>query len=100
MRSCALRILLTATISSALVIFCVLLMDGILTRSSLVPAMGSVGSGREEVLGDLLVTGLDFLAELGLVVYLLQEFRVLGLGEGLKGGLEFHDLLAVHLVHV
>src|SRR5918994_6126239 len=100
MRSWALRILLTATISSALVIFCVLLMDAILTRISLVPAMGSVGSGREEVLGDLLVAGLDFLAELGFVVHLLHEVGVLGLGEGLQRLFEGHDLLLVHFVHV
>ena len=39
MRSCALRILLAATISMALVIFCVLLKLAILTRISLTPAM-------------------------------------------------------------
>src|SRR5690606_26721639 len=39
MRSCALRILLAATISIALVIFCVLLMLDICVRISLAPAM-------------------------------------------------------------
>jgi hypothetical protein len=38
-RSCALRILEAATISMALVIFCVLLMLAILVRISLAPAM-------------------------------------------------------------
>ena len=39
MRSCALRILLAATISMALVIFCVFLMLAILLRISLAPAI-------------------------------------------------------------
>ena len=39
MRICALRILLTATFSMALVIFCVLLMLAILLRISFAPAM-------------------------------------------------------------
>ena len=39
MRSCALRILLAATISMALVIFCVLLKLAILTRISFTPGM-------------------------------------------------------------
>jgi len=42
MRSCARRILLAATISIALVIFCVLLTLAILLRISLVPGMASV----------------------------------------------------------
>src|SRR5688572_20353267 len=100
MRSWARRILLTATISMALVIFCVLLMLAILTRISLVPAMGSIGSGRREVFADLPVAGLDFLGQFRLFVHLLQEVGVRGLGEGLQGRLEVHDLLAVHLVHV
>src|SRR5688500_12397991 len=100
MRSWARRILLAATISMALVIFCVLLMLAILTRISLVPAMGSIGSGRCEVFADLLVAGLDFLAELRLVVDRLHEGRVLRLGVGLERLLEVHDLLPVDLVHV
>ena len=39
MRSCALRILLAATICIALVIFCVLLMLAILVRISFAPDM-------------------------------------------------------------
>src|SRR6185295_14381475 len=100
MRSCARRILLAATICMARVIFCVLLMLAILTRISFVPAMGSIGSGGREVVADLLVAGLDFLAELRLVVDLLQERGVGGLGVGLQGLLERDDLLLLHFVHV
>ena len=46
MRSCALRILLAATISIALVIFCVLLKLAIFTRISFTPGMASVRPGR------------------------------------------------------
>src|SRR6187549_3426688 len=99
MRSCARRILLAATISMALVIFCVLLTLAILTRISLVPGMGSIRSGREESLAELLVSLFDFLRELGLLVDLLQEVRVRGLRESLQRRLEVHDLLPVHLVH-
>src|SRR6202007_2392493 len=99
MRSCARRILLAATISMALVIFCVLLTLTILTRISLVPAMGSVGSGREEGLADLLEAFLDFLAQLPLLVHLPQEGRMCSLREGLQRRLEVDHLLAVHLVH-
>src|SRR5688572_3622828 len=100
MRSWARRILLAATISMALVIFCVLLMLAILTRISLVPAMGSIGSGRCEVFADLPVAGLDFLAELRLVVDRLHECRVLRLGVGLERLLEIDDLLAIHFIHI
>src|SRR5687767_9499293 len=100
MRSCARRILLAATISMALVIFCVLLMLAILTRISFVPAMGSIGSGRSEVFADLLVAGLDFLAEFRVLVDRLQERGVLRLRVGLQRRLEVYDLLLVDLVHV
>src|SRR5262245_9846250 len=101
MRSCARRILLAATISMALVIFCVLLTLAILTRISFVPAMGaSVSARRREVFADLLVAGLDVLRELRLVVDLLEEGRVRRLREGLQRRLEFHDPLLLDLVHV
>src|SRR5262245_16708919 len=100
MRSCARRILLAATISMALVIFCVLLTLAILTRISFVPAIGSIRSGREEGLADLLEALFRFLAELGLLVERLQEVRMRGLREGLERRLEVHDLLAVHFIHI
>src|ERR1700689_3671937 len=98
MRSCARRILLAATISIALVIFCVLLTLAILERISLVPGMASVTAGGEEVLADLLQRSLVLL-EHGIVVDGLQRGAIVGAREVLQRGLEIHHLAEFDLVH-
>src|SRR5438128_11273899 len=73
-RSCALRILLAATISMALVIFCVFLMLAIFVRISFAPAMVVSEARRgEEVFAQLLERRVVFLREFRLVVDRLDE---------------------------
>src|SRR5579864_3310842 len=100
MRSCARRILLAATISMALVIFCVLLTLAILERISLVPGMlarRSVAAGSEEILADLLERGFVHL-EHRIVVDGLHRGARVAAREVLQRGFEFHDLAALDLV--
>src|SRR6478735_4224371 len=104
MRSCARRILLAATISMALVIFCVLLTLAILVRISLVPGMsvrapGSVAARLREGLADLLERRLVVL-EHRLGVDGVDVGLVAGVREALQRRLEVDDLVARHLVHV
>src|ERR1700754_938835 len=98
MRSCALRILLAATIFMALVIFCVLLKLAILTRISLMPGMGLVRAGSRELFAQLLETRLDVLAELGLRVDAVHQRLVVRLRERLQARFVGADFVQRHLV--
>src|SRR5271154_2058136 len=99
MRSCARRILLAATISIALVIFCVLLTLAILERISLVPGMASVRPGRLKGFADFLERRLVRL-ELRLGIDRRQIRRMGAAGEGLQRRLEGDDLRPLDLIHV
>src|SRR5258706_165047 len=101
MRSCARRILLAATISMALVIFCVLLTLAILLRISLVPGMDplSVTARLRELFADLLQRRLVRL-EFRLRVDCLEVGLAAAAREALERRLELDDLDARHLVHV
>src|SRR5579871_134092 len=102
MRSCARLILLAATISSALVIFCVLLTLAILVRISLVPGMGRSGGEAArggKVVADLLQRRLVLL-EHRLAVDGVQISAITRAREGLQCRLEFHYATAIDLVHV
>src|SRR5690606_3203852 len=102
-RSCALRILLAATISMALVIFCVLLMLAICVRISLAPAidysllnrsnrraaitaaLGSVGLGRLELLVQCLELAFDLVIPVAGGHDVLHRVADLAVGEGEQG---------------
>ena len=102
MRSCARRILLAATISIALVIFCVLLTLAILVRISLVPGMArsfsSVPVARKSS-QTFFSDGLVLLAA-RLVIDGFEQRRVVGARKALQRRFELHDLAALDLVHV
>src|SRR5690606_28891979 len=111
MRSCALRILLAATISMALVIFCVLLKLAILMRISLPPVMSlsvasdqylpaSISARLGEFFADLLQRRLVLRREHRVRVDAVDGLLVVGLGERLQPLLEGADLLQLDLVHV
>src|SRR5688572_19194556 len=85
MRSCALRILLAATISMALVIFCVLLKLAILTRISFTPGMAaSIRSGSGELAADLFQRRLVLRRQHRRGVDRVDRRLVIGLGERLQ----------------
>src|SRR5688572_1440183 len=100
MRSCALRILLVATICIALVIFCVLLKLAIFTRISFTPAMVSIGPGDGELFRNLFQDCLVLGVQHRVGVEPVHLRLVVGLGEGLQARLERADFLQLHLVHV
>src|SRR5687767_8648352 len=100
MRSCALRILPAATISMALVIFCVLLKLAILMRISFTPGMlFSVGSRGGELAADLLQRGLVLRRQHRIGVHGVDLLLVVGLGERLQTRFEGTDFLQLDLVH-
>src|SRR5258706_12635509 len=101
MRSCARRILLAATISMALVIFCVLLTLAILLRISLVPGMDRplVAARLGELFADLLQRRLVRL-QLRLRIDGIQVGLAAAAREALERRLELDDPVARHLVHV
>src|SRR5690606_34338794 len=111
MRSCALRILLAATISMALVIFCVLLKLAILTRISFTPGMSlsvavdryvpaSISARLGEFFAALLQRRFVLRREHRVRVDAVDGLLVVGLGERLQTRFEGADLLQLDLVHV
>src|ERR1700722_4304257 len=101
MRSCALRILLAATISMALVIFCVFLILAILPRISLAPAMSILYEPYpllergEEFVAALLERGFDFLGQIRLRVDAFEQLPVGAARERLQRGLGLDHLAPV-----
>src|SRR5688572_13468987 len=103
MRSCALRILLAATISMALVIFCVLLKLAILMRISFTPGIYVLGkrtlvsAGSRELAADLLQRGLVLGRQHRIGVDAVDLLLVVGLGKRLQTRFEGTDLLQLDL---
>ena len=98
MRSWARRILLVATISMALVIFCVLLTLAILVRISLVPAIACLLSTlpvATKFSHDLLQRGLVLPCSTGSALTASRSALWLDLAKRLQRRLEGHDLVAV-----
>src|SRR5688500_6712063 len=106
MRSYALRILLAATISMALVIFCVLLKLAILTRISFTPGIYVLGKRAlvrargGELFADLLQRSFVFRRQHRVRVDAVDRCLVVGLGERLQTRFEGADLLQLDLVQV
>src|SRR5579863_5154100 len=104
MRSCALRILLAATISSALVILRVFLILAILPRISFAPAItSSLPYGlqrREKFVAALLQGSFDFLGQIRLAVDGLEQLGVARVCEGLQARFRLDHLEARYLVEI